>query len=125
MVELNKTAEIMLSPNYKERFIAEFHQTKTRYEKLKAFCNKIEASIVTNGKVPEPLHDCPYELLREQQRAMGEYLHTLEVRAVIEGIELSEAVLYAVADESGCCCDSTDEDTPKENGCTPIGFCKE
>jgi hypothetical protein len=35
-----------------------------------------------------PKHDCPSELLREQQRAMGEYLHILEVRAEIEGIEL-------------------------------------
>jgi hypothetical protein len=35
-----------------------------------------------------PVHDCPDHLLREQQAAMGEYLHILEVRAVIEGIEL-------------------------------------
>ena len=124
MVELNKTVEMMLSPDYKERFIAEFHQTKTRYEKLKAFCNKIEASIVTNGKVPEPKHDVPYDILRDQQRAMGNYLHMLELRAEIEGIDLSECIFLPVID-SGCCCDSTKANGLQENGCKPIGFCKE
>lgn len=87
-----KTVEGMLSANYKERFKAEYTQTKIRYEKLKAFCNRIEAARHTMGsdsnKIEEPKHDCPFDLLRGQQRAMGEYLHYLEIRAVIEGIEL-------------------------------------
>ena len=33
-MELKKTAELMLSDNYKERFVAEYHQTKIRYDKL-------------------------------------------------------------------------------------------
>lgn len=85
---------MMNSADYKERFKAEYYQTKIRYEKLKAFNNKIDASKTTNvqwntgKKVKMPKHDCPDDLLREQQRIMGEYLHILEVRAVIEGIEL-------------------------------------
>ena len=85
------TVEGMLSPDYKERFKAEYQQTKIRYEKLKAFCNRIEAAITTSHegkKVDMPAHDCPYELLRTQQGHMGLYLHDLEIRAVIEGIEL-------------------------------------
>ena len=82
----------MLSADYKERFVAEYRQLKTRYERLKAFNNKIEASERTLHKgalgAEMPKHDCPFELLRDQQRAMGEYLHCLEIRAVIEGIEL-------------------------------------
>lgn len=35
-----------------------------------------------------PAHDCPLELLREQQSLMGQYLHVLEIRAVIENIDL-------------------------------------
>jgi hypothetical protein len=88
------TVEGMLSPDYKERFKAEYHQTKIRYEKLKAFCNRIEAAMRTcpgdTKRIEMPPHDCPLELLRDQQRAMGEYLHCLEIRAVIEGIELTE-----------------------------------
>lgn len=85
------TVKGMLSEDYKERFKAEYQQTKIRYEKLKAFCNRIEAAITTSHegkKVDMPAHDCPYELLRTQQGHMGLYLHDLEIRAVIEGIEL-------------------------------------
>ena len=93
-MELHETVALMTSEDYKERFKAEYYQTKIRYEKLKSFNNKIEASRVTlyatseQKKVEMPKHDCPDSLLKEQQRAMGEYLHLLEVRAVIEGIEL-------------------------------------
>ena len=87
-----ETVAGMLSPDYKERFKAEYQQTKIRYEKLKAFCNRIEAAMRTcpgdTKRVQMPEHDCPFDLLRDQQRAMGEYLHYLEIRAVIEGIEL-------------------------------------
>jgi hypothetical protein len=86
------TVDGMLSTDYKERFKAEYQQTKIRYEKLKAFCNRIEAAMRTcpgdTKRVAMPEHDCPLELLRDQQRAMDEYLHCLEIRAVIEGIDL-------------------------------------
>ena len=88
------TVEGMLSPDYKERFRAEYAQTKIRYERLKAFNTKIEAAFRTEcerpevKKAPMPPHDCPHDLLREQQKVMGQYLHILEVRAVIEGVDL-------------------------------------
>lgn len=94
-MDLKDTVVLMNSENYKERFIAEYWQTKIRYEKLKSFNNKIEASKRVrfqgdSSKVMlvEPNHDCPAEMLCEQQRIMGEYLHILEVRAEIEGVDL-------------------------------------
>ena len=90
-MELKDTISLMNSDDYKERFVAEYLQTKIRYEKLKAFNNKIEAAEETersDKKIEMPKHDCPYEMLREQQSIMGQYLHILEVRAVIEGITL-------------------------------------
>jgi hypothetical protein len=89
-MELIDTIEKMTSPDYKERFIAEYQQTKIRYEKLKSFNTKIEAAHRTSYKtgVEMPKHDCPDDLLREQQSLMGQYLHVLEVRAEIEGIKL-------------------------------------
>lgn len=92
-MELKDTIEKMQSADYKERFIAEYQQTKIRYEKLKAFNTKIEAAEMARDmrlKNPkeEPKHDCPAFLLRDQQEVMGRYLHILEVRAVIEGIDL-------------------------------------
>ena len=85
---LGDTEHLMKSSDYRERFVAEYLQTKIRYEKLKAFCNKIEAAQLMIA--PEPEHDCPYDILRQQQKAMGEYLHILEIRAVIEHINLEE-----------------------------------
>ena len=90
--ELADTAKFMTSPDYKERFKAEYHQTKIRYEKLKAFNNRIEAAFETNYRkngVEMPVFDCPQDMLKNQQRVMGEYLHILEVRAVIEGVDLT------------------------------------
>lgn len=85
-MELKETIELMCSENYKERFIAEYHQVKIRYEKLKNFCNKIEVEEMIGKEVTK--HDCPLELLREQQKHMGFYLSILEKRALIENIVL-------------------------------------
>ena len=95
-MELKNTIDMMNSEDYKERFKAEYYQTKIRYEKLKKFNTKIEAAEQAKfcppnreGKVMAmPNHDCPVEMLMHQQHIMGEYLHILEVRAEIEGITL-------------------------------------
>lgn len=86
MKNLSDTITGMQSENYKERFIAEYEQTKIRYEKLKNFCNKIEVAEMTGVEAPK--HDCPLALLREQQKYMGMYLSALEKRAIIENIDL-------------------------------------
>lgn len=94
--ELEDTVAGMTSPDYRERFKAEYIQAKIRYERLKAFNTKIEAAFRTEcerpevKKTPMPPHDCPHDLLREQQEVMGQYLHILEVRAVIEGVYLGD-----------------------------------
>lgn len=85
-MELKETVELMNSDDYKERFVAEYHQVKIRYEKLKNFCNKIEVETRLGKEVTK--HDCPLELLREQQKYMGLYLSVLEKRALIENIVL-------------------------------------
>lgn len=98
MKELKDTVYMMNSSDYKERFKAEYWQLKIRYEKLKKFNTKIEAAELMRYEkktVEEPKHDCPYHFLRDQQRVMGEYLHILEVRAEIEGINL-DGVSYGL-----------------------------
>lgn len=99
-MEMKEIIEMMQSDDHKERFKAEYYQFKDRYEKLKALNTKIEAANNTMcgydpkcdqvkiKKVEMPKYDCPEFLLREQQSVMGNYLHILEVRAVIEGIVL-------------------------------------
>ena len=81
-MELKDTIELMQSEDYKERFKAEYQQTKIRYDKLHAMIIKYEA-----GKLDfQPT--CPIDLLRQQASYMGNYLYCLEVRAELEKIEL-------------------------------------
>ena len=46
MIELKDTVSGMTSEDYKERFVAEYQQTETRYLKLKTFCDRIELAEV-------------------------------------------------------------------------------
>lgn len=81
-MELKETVEMMLSEDYKERFKAEYWQTKIRYERLHNICVKAQA-----GTLDFEL-TCPLQLLDHQRSCMGGYLRDLEVRAEIEGISL-------------------------------------
>lgn len=83
-MELKDTIVMMRSDDYKERFKAEYWQNKIRYQKLHKACVKYEAGT---------LHFTPnssLELLQRQAAAMGEYLHCLELRAEIEGVDLED-----------------------------------
>lgn len=81
-MELKDTISLMLSDDYKDRFKAEYYQTKIRYNKLHETIVKYEA-----GKLDFELDD-PITLLKDQASNMGKYLYTLEIRALIEGIDL-------------------------------------
>lgn len=82
------TVRLMLSPDYKDRFVAEYRQTKIRYEKLKAYYNRIEMAETHPKKVEMPPHECNIELRSSQIFHMRNYLDILEKRAIVEGIEL-------------------------------------
>lgn len=86
-MELKDNVEMAPEYAYKERLKEEYHQTKQRYEKLKAYNTKIEAAGYTS-EIEMPPHKSPADILHRQQRVMGEYLHLLELRAVFENIEL-------------------------------------
>lgn len=79
---LKNTVDLMLSDDYKERFRAEYYQTKERYQRLHLMIIKYEAGTLDF----QP--DCPLELLKRQAKAMGEYLYVLEMRAQLEEIDL-------------------------------------
>ena len=83
-MELKETVDLMNSKEYKERFKAEYLQTKIRYEKLNNMLIKYEAG--TLGFEPT----CPKEILEDQLYYMNEYLRTLRIRAEIENINLEE-----------------------------------
>ena len=86
MKELKDTIEMMTSADYKERFKAEYWQTKIRYEKLHKICIKYEA-----GTLPFT-PSCPLWILQEQKKHMGNYLKMLEIRAEMENVDLTETL---------------------------------
>ena len=79
-MELNETIELMQSPNYKDRFIAEYYQNKIRYDKL--------AAMLTNWDNLKFTPTCPKSTYLLQLEFMEKYIAVLELRAIAEGIVL-------------------------------------
>ena len=82
---------------WKIRLAEEYSQLKERYEKIKAFNNKREVESYLSDMKEAHTQDEKIEarkeyhrteLLRAQQKIMGEYLHFLELRAELEDIDL-------------------------------------
>lgn len=76
------TALGMSSADYKDRFKAEYNQLKVRFERLLDMCKSWDEG---NLKFTPT---CPRDIYNRQLSAMLSYLHILEERAIIEGIEL-------------------------------------
>ena len=83
-MELKDTVDLMNSEHWENRFLAEYRQTKIRYDRLHRMIVKYHAG--TLDLKPK----CDLGLLEEQAEAMGRYLKILEIRAEIEGIDVSE-----------------------------------
>lgn len=79
--DLSETVDLMSSTDYKIRLVAEYVQTKIRYEKLHNMIVKYDA----NKLDFEPM--CPIDILRQQKHTMGQYLYSLQVRMVMEDIK--------------------------------------
>ena len=78
-----KIFELGNSSDYKDPCTAEYVQTKMRYDKLHRMIIRYEADTLDFKP------SCPLYLLERQASAMGEYLHTLEIRSEIEGFKLT------------------------------------
>ena len=79
---LEETIDLMTSPDYKDRFKAEFEQLSFRINKLDAFLNKWDSGELNfTPACPR----CTYDL---QIKSMQEYLAILIMRAKMEGIKL-------------------------------------
>ena len=80
--ELAQTAELMVSSDYKARFIAEYVQLENRYNGLTKMLEKWDA-----GKLDfEPT--CPRSYYDIQLDAMRKYLGILQDRAELENIKI-------------------------------------
>lgn len=80
MNTLKETVDAMLSEDYKERFKAEYHQLRIRYNKLH--------DMVTHWEELEFKPTCSKELYKHQLEAMAQYMFILRERANLEHVEL-------------------------------------
>ena len=80
MNTLTDTINYMTSENYKERFLAEYHQLRIRYDKLHM--------MVCNWDQLDFTPTCEKSIYEKQLKAMSDYLFILRERAEIEGINL-------------------------------------
>lgn len=79
---LDKTVELMLSDDYKDRFEAEYRQLVNRANKLRKMIRQYE-----KGELDfEP--DSPIDILVWQLKTMDEYVYILKRRASYEKIAL-------------------------------------
>lgn len=85
-MKLVDTMPMMVSEDYKERFKGEYYQLKIRICKLDNMLSKWNADKLTF----EPT--CPRSTYDLQLRAMRDYKEILEMRAVMEGIELDTSL---------------------------------
>ena len=79
---LERSAELMLSGDYRERMVAEWAQVKIRLRRLQEMLDAYR-----DGKLDFEL-TCPITLLREQALVMQEYVDILEKRAELEDFRL-------------------------------------
>ena len=79
---LKDTVELMTSPDYRDRFIAEYQQLVIRYRGLRNMLDKWDRGEL-NFKPT-----CPRSTYNMQIKAMTDYIAILEARAVMEGITL-------------------------------------
>ncbi len=77
---LEETVGGMLSPSWRERFLAEYHQVKIRADRLHEMIACYEAGTL------EFTPESPLKLLKKQEKAMRDYLYCLEVRGETEGV---------------------------------------
>lgn len=89
---------------WKIRVAEEYAELKERYEKLKAYNTKWEVKEhtelcykphITDEEAEERRREgYRTDLLRRQQDVMSEYLHVLELRAALDGIDLGTPIPY-------------------------------
>lgn len=81
-MELQDTAKMMISEDYKERFKSELAQAAIRLKKLKTMLEEWD-----DGKL-NFTPTCPRYLYDRQVAAMEEYVGVLTVRAALEDVDL-------------------------------------
>ena len=97
--ELAKSCELMVSPDYKKRFKAEYIQLKNRFEGLRGMIDAWDNGLLSFTPT------CPRDLYSEQLTAMKLYLKVLISRARKEGIDIenTDTCRISIRNIDTCC----------------------
>lgn len=87
-MDLKDTVDLMLSGNYMERFLAEYHQLNNRIAGLQRMLKGYKEGTL------EFTPNCSYEILCAQLIYMKFYRDILEERAKLENIDLSVEAVF-------------------------------
>ena len=82
-MKLNETVEMMNSTDYKERFKAEYMQLVIRLKGLESMLDKWDKGELSFKPT------CPRSTYEMQKQYMVGYIAVLEMRAVMEGVDLN------------------------------------
>lgn len=82
VVELKDTKGLMTSPNYVDRFLAEYYQLDIRIRKLE--------KTLDNWNNLNFTPKCPKDVLVRQLNAMKKYRDTLDERCIYENIDVNK-----------------------------------
>lgn len=88
ITSLNSTTIMMCSPDYKERFKAEYYQLVIRYNQLRRMLSKWD-----KGEL-DFTPTCGRGVYRLQESAMASYIAVLEKRAELENIEIYKNIVW-------------------------------
>lgn len=97
-MELKDTVALMLSEDYRERFVAEYSQLAIRYKGLRKILQKLDDGTL------EFTPTCDKLTLRCQLETMSEYLKVLQYRARDEKIAIPEKILEGISFEERAQC---------------------
>lgn len=87
-MELKDTLDLMISGNYQDRFLAEYHQLNNRIAGLQRMLKDYREGTLEFTTI------CSYDILHTQLVYMEAYRNILEERAKIEHIDLSVESLF-------------------------------
>lgn len=83
-MKLDDTVDMMISSDYKERFKAEYFQTKIRRDSLSNMLDRYKEGTLSFTPT------CSYEILFDQLVILNDYITILEERAIIEQVDISD-----------------------------------
>lgn len=95
-IKFQQILELMNSYDPHDRLVAQYVSLKRWYESLKLYNTRVEADLITRSASFKEESKIPNSFCRDMQMHIGHLLHDIELAAVIEDVDLEDAVWYLI-----------------------------